>query len=345
LHVGRFEGALDVVRDVVGWNTFYHAINDRPYAALSRNWSSLKFGGFGVWLDDVLYHGVLANVLDRQIVMDNLRAALAGATEAGNLLCLLTGRDAWIDRSQSPIATYVLWLMHLRWSDVEFLRECYPILLANHEWWWRERDGNNNGLLEYGTSPVGRGLYRGTKLAAKDESTMDNSPIYDEASLDKNSWTLDCEDVGLNSIVALDAEMLANVANELGEFDDVARLTVRGEVLKQRISTQLWDPERQVFANRLWSGKFVDSLAPTSFFPLIAGAASPSQAAALLEAFHDLERFGGAYIVPSVTRNDPAYPDNVYWRGRVWPPLNYLVYHGLRCYDFRREASLRRRVT
>jgi len=110
--------------------------------------------------------------------------------------------------------------MHLRRSDVEFLRECYPTLLASHEWWWRERDGNNNGLLEYGTSPVGRGLYRGTKLATKDESTMSNSPIHDEASLDKNSWTLDCEDVGLNSIEALDAEMLANVANELGEFDD-----------------------------------------------------------------------------------------------------------------------------
>ena len=157
LHEGRHAQALDAVRDVVGWNTVYDEINQRPYTSLSRNWSSLKFGGFGVWLDDVLYHGLLSSVLDREIAVDNLRAALAGATEAGNLPCLLTGRDAWIDRSQPPIATFVLWLIHLRWGDLDFLRECYPVLLANHEWWWRERDGNNNGLLEYGTSPVGRG--------------------------------------------------------------------------------------------------------------------------------------------------------------------------------------------
>ena len=36
LHVGRFEGALDVVRDVVGWNTVYDAINDRPYSERNR---------------------------------------------------------------------------------------------------------------------------------------------------------------------------------------------------------------------------------------------------------------------------------------------------------------------
>ena len=339
LHEGAHAGALDVVRDVVGWNTVYDTINDRAYTALSRNWSSLKFGGFGVWLDDVLYHGVLANVLDRQTVIDNLRAALAGATEAGNLPCLLTGRDAWIDRSQPPIATFVLWMMHLRWDAPEFLRECYPILKNNHEWWWRERDGNNNGLLEYGTSPVGRGLYRGTKLAAKDESTMDNSPIHDEATLNKESWTLDCEDVALNSIVALDAEMLSNVANAIGETEDAKLLDARGQKLKRQISSELWDESRHIFANRLWSGKFVSSLAPTSFFPMIAGAASAEQARALLEAFHDPKRFGGEFMVPSVTRDDPAYPDNVYWRGRVWPPLNFLVYYGLRRYGFVDEAT------
>ena len=339
LHTGRHEGALDAIRDVIGWNTVYDDVNKRPYTALSRTWSMVKFGGFGVWLSDVLYHGLLASVLDKELAIDNLRAALAGATEAGNLPCLLTGRDAWVDRSHPPIATFILWLIYLRWGNRPLLEECYPVLVANHEWWWRERDGNHNALLEYGTSPVGRGLYRGTKLAAKDESVMDNSPVHDEATLNEDSWTLDCEDVALNSLVALDGEMLAKVANELGHGADAANFTECSEAHRQRISSTLWDPERKIFANRLWSGEFVRSLAPTSFFPLIAGAATPTQVASLLQHLHDPARFGGTYVLPSVSRDDPAYPENVYWRGRVWPPLNFLVYQGLRRYGLFEAAT------
>ena len=35
------------------------------------------------------------------------------------------------------------------------------------------------------------------------------------------------------------------------------------------------------------------------------------------------------YALPSTPNDDLAYRDNSYWRGRVWGPLNYLVYMGL----------------
>lgn len=38
------------------------------------------------------------------------------------------------------------------------------------------------------------------------------------------------------------------------------------------------------------------------------------------------------YAMPSIARNDPAFKDNSYWRGRIWGPMNYLVYLGLRRY-------------
>ena len=34
-------------------------------------------------------------------------------------------------------------------------------------------------------------------------------------------------------------------------------------------------------------------------------------------------------MMPSVTRNDPAFFDQDYWRGRVWAPMNFLVYQAL----------------
>jgi putative isomerase len=40
--------------------------------------------------------------------------------------------------------------------------------------------------------------------------------------------------------------------------------------------------------------------------------------------------FGGRYMIPSVSRSDPAFQQNVYWRGRIWPILNWLVWLGLK---------------
>jgi putative isomerase len=336
---GRHAGALDAVRDVVGWNTVWDPANRRPYTSLSRNWVAQKFGGWGVWLDDVLYHALMAGLFDAGLARDNLRAVFAGATAAGNLPCLLTGRDSWVDRSQPPIGAYIVWLIHLRSGARDILDLAYPILLRNHDWWWRERDGNGDGLVEYGTSPIGAGLYRGTKLAAKDESSMDNSPVHDEARLDPRSGTLDCADVGLNSLLALDGEMLGRMARALGDVATAERLEGQAALLRQRIAARLWDPERRVFANRLWSGAFVRSLAPTSFYPLLAGAATPEQAQAMAALLDDPATFGGPWLLPSVARSDPAFADNVYWRGRVWPPLNFLTYQGLRRCGLEAAAS------
>jgi putative isomerase len=339
IHGGFNAGALDAVRDVIAWNTVWDPINSRPYTSLSRNWVSQKFGGFGVWLDDVFYHALMAGLFDADVARENLRAVYAGATAAGNLPCLVTGRDAWVDRSQPPIGGFICWLLYRRLGARDLLEESWPVLRANHDWWWATRDGNGDGLVEYGTSPVGDGLYRGTKLAAKDESSMDNSPVHDEARLDRKSWTLDCADVGLNSLLALDGEMLGLIAGELGEAEEVKRLGGRAAELRERIADRLWDEERKVFANRLWSGAFVRSLAPTSFYPLLCGAARPNQAKAMLALLSDPSKFGGEWLLPSVTRDDPAFADNVYWRGRIWPPLHFLVYCALKRANFAAEAS------
>ena len=34
-------------------------------------------------------------------------------------------------------------------------------------------------------------------------------------------------------------------------------------------------------------------------------------------------------MLPSISRADPAFPDQDYWRGRIWAPMNYLVYEAL----------------
>ena len=42
--------------------------------------------------------------------------------------------------------------------------------------------------------------------------------------------------------------------------------------------------------------------------------------------------FHGTYVMPASARNARGYADNSYWRGRIWAPLNLLVYLGFRDY-------------
>lgn len=331
--------ALDAIRDVMAWNTVFDRINRRAYISLSRNWNQEKFGGFGVWLNDQQYCTYLVGMLDSEAAHESQLAVLSGQTPDGNLPCLLTAKDAWVDRTQLPIGSFLAWLGYLRDGSRPALEVAYSPLLRNHDWWWRRRDGNNSGLVAFGNSPVGTGLYRGTNIGARDESSMDNSPMHDEARFDKKANTLNQWDVGLNSMLCLDAEMLALIARELGDGETAARLEGEASGHRDRISRELWDDSRGIFANRLWTGKFARSVSPTSFWPLLCGAATPQQAKGLLAHLQNETSFGGTWMMPSVQRSDPAYPDNVYWRGRVWPPLNWTVWQGLRRYGFDAEAS------
>src|SRR5215470_3327699 len=133
LQTGRYAGALDAVRDVIGWNTVWDGANRRPYTSLSRNWVAQKFGGWGVWLNDVLYHGLMAGLFDTSLARENLAAVLAGSTPQGNLPCLLTGRDSWVDRSQPPIGSFIVWMLYLRTGQRELLSMSYGALKQNHD--------------------------------------------------------------------------------------------------------------------------------------------------------------------------------------------------------------------
>lgn len=324
--------AQSAVRDVVGWNTVWDHVHARPTTVLTRNWLSGKFGGWGVWLDDMLFHSILASSCgDFDLARANLDAALDSTTPAGNLACLVTQTQEWVDRSQPPIASYALWRLYDRTRDTAMLQRYLPVLLRAHDWWFAHRDGNRDGLLEYGSSDTGNGAFVGTKQAAMDESFMDNSPMFDFAEFDAERRTLDVAEPGLNSLVSLEGQLLARMARVLGDSNLADCLESRSAALNALISRRLWDPSREVFAARNWSGEFSRSLTPTSFYPLICGAATPEQQATLIERhLRSPDKFWGERVLPASTFDDPATADNVYWRGRVWAPHLLLVWEGLR---------------
>ena len=334
------QAALQAVHDVVAWNHAYDEINERDYTVLSRNWNRMKFGGFGVWLNDILFNGMMWSLFDRGNAQRNLDEATLRQTEHGNFPCLVTGNDAWPDRSQIPAAAFAVWSAHSRTGDREFLERIYPRIARNNEW-WKNRRNLADGFIGYGTSiDVGDGLYKGTKFGAQNESSMDNSPLHDDAPFNPKTGMLESIDVGLNSMFALDTEMLGRMAEELGDRDAAKIHRDRHKKLAEKISEELWDAERQVFANKLPNGEFIRQIAPTSFYPLAAGAATPHQVNSMCERYLESDDwFGGHFGLPSIARSDPAFPDNVYWRGRIWGPMNFWTYVGLRRCGMAEAAS------
>lgn len=332
---GRHSGSLDAVCDVMAWNTLRDTANNRNFTATSRMWD---LGGFAVWYNDATYHALMCGLFDRRLSFDNMAAAMANATPQGNFACITTVNDSWVDRTQAPNGAFMAWMMFLRSRDRALLELVYEPLKRNQLWWRETRDPDGRGLVSCGTSDVGEGMYKGMHFGARNETGMDNSATHDEAVYETDTRTLSTFDVGINSVLALDAEMLALIARELGHTEDAAELETLAQSSREKIQSELWDEARGIFANRQRKGGFVKSVGPTSFYPLICGAATAEQAERLLAHLDDPATFGGEWVIPNASRDDPAYADNVYWRGRIWPNVNYFIWHALRRNGFDRQA-------
>ena len=61
----------------------------------------------------------------------------------------------------------------------------------------------------------------------------------------------------------------------------------------------------------------------------------------MLKHLLDPKQFWGDFVIPSISRDDPAFrPESQQsWRGAVRPATNYLVYQGLKAYGFDAVAS------
>ena len=329
--------SLSAIRDIVGWNTIWDATNNRPYTAATRIWN---LGTFAVWHNDQTYAALLAGLFDTELARENLATALSAATPQGNFACISTSRDTWVDRSQPPLGSLIAWQLYQRSGERSILEQCFPAMARNQRWWRQMRDPDGTGLISCGTSDVGEALYKGTAFGARNETGMDNSATHDEANYNPETRSLSTRDLGLNCMIALDAEMLSLIANVLGRVDEAVEFETQATTHRAQIQTHLWDESRQIFANRQRHGTFVRSLSPTSFYPLLCNAATPEQTAHLLRHLADPKTFAGKYSLPNATRDDPAYLDNVYWRGRIWPNVNYLVWRALRRTGHYPEASL-----
>jgi len=166
------------------------------------------------------------------------------------------------------------------------------------------------------------------------ESGLDNSAMYDNIPFDKKKHVMLLADVGLMSFYVLDCNSLAEIADVINKPKIATELRNRAKNYAANLQ-KLWNEKEGMFLNKnLKTDSASHHLSPTLFYPLMAGVATREQAKRMIhEHFYNPNEFWGEYIMPSTARNESAFKDNHYFRGRIWAPMNFLVYLGLRKYN------------
>ncbi len=346
----------DAMQTALAWNVIYEPKYERAVCPVSRRWS-INNRGYVLYLWDTYLAAYQAAATGsrgnnprhvdtaKSLAYINLvemtrakhkaqRPFVPNVEQANGFLSR--------DRSQPPVGALSAKEVYRVFREPWILELLYDDLSEWNEWWHAAR--RYEDLLCYGSTPytpiIGNrwetedGEAVNGWFGASMESGWDGSVLYQDVPFDKERHHLKHWDVTLNSLYVADCRALADIAGILGKTNDATRLRSRANEYQSHIPT-LWNESTAFFQNRNWeTGAFSDVVAVNGFFPLIAGAATDEQAVALVEEhLLNREEFWGAWALSTLSRSHPTYGRaGDYWDGRVWPPVNFLVYLGLRNY-------------
>jgi hypothetical protein len=335
----------NAMQSVLAWDNIYDPSIRKVITPVSRNWNvgwshHPEFGGFVLFCWDTYFAGMMLATDNKELAYANVVEITHSITEQGFIPNFYSGNDLKSrDRSQPPVGSLAVWTLYQKYKEKWLLELVYNELLTWNRWWDNNR--NIDGLLCWGSNPFEKVTYHAREsggvnelYASALESGLDNSPMYDQIKFDKSLSMMLLNDVGLSSLYIMDCDYLANIAQELGSKKDAKELRNRAKQYRERLSIT-WDDEKGLYYNRHTdTGILNPHTSPTNFYPLLAKAPTQAQAERMInEHLLNPDEFWGEWVIPATPRNDPAFKDNIYWRGRIWAPLNFLVYMGLRNYD------------
>ncbi|WP_126245061.1 MGH1-like glycoside hydrolase domain-containing protein [Chitinophaga rhizosphaerae] len=298
---------------------------------------SVNYQGFyGVWSWDSWKQAAGIATFFPELAKNNIRSMFDYQDAHGMIAdCIYADKSEnnWRD-TKPPLAAWGVWEVFRASKDTAFVREMWPKLVRYHEWWYKHRDHDGNGLCEYGSTD-------GTRIAAAWESGMDNAVRFDSAVMLKNNaaaWSLNQESVDLNAYLYAEKVYLAKLGAIAGERNHFTEAALE---LKRGIGDRFYDAPAGYFRDRmLGAPKHVPVDGPEGWIPLWAGIATTAQAAAVKSKMEDAKKFNARVPLPTLSIDHPAFdPEDGYWRGPVWLDQFAFGTEGLRRYGYRKLAA------
>ncbi len=335
LEYGELSEAYHAMQSCLSWDTIYEPQKDRVVSPVSRIWS-VNYCGYVLFCWDTYFAAYMA-IDNKELAYSNAIEITRTLTESGFIPNVDAPYFASIDRSQPPVGSMVIRELYRKYKDKWLLEEVFEDLMTWNTWFYENRRWAN-GLMSWGSNPrkeiTGfRWEVEGVhgRYGAALESGLDNSPMYDDMPFDDARHMLKLADVGLMGLYVMDCSALSDIAEELGRYDDAKLLKKRRDEVSTSLNG-LWDDDFGMHLNKqLESGEFSKRLSPTNFYALFSDDVTENQKKKVIkEHFYNKQEFWGDYIMPSIAKNDPAYPEQDYWRGRIWAPMNFLVYLSMR---------------
>lgn len=321
-------------------NNWRSAAGELEYAGLFPSYHYIWFHGFWAW--DSWKHAVALAHFQPDLARDQVRAMYAMMTPSGFVPdCIY--RDTTIEahnyrNTKPPLSAWAVAEIHRLDPDLDFLKEIYPQIVKQHEWWYRDRDHDRDGLCEYGSTD-------GTAIAGKWESGMDNAVRFDSVAMLENgpdAYSINQESVDLNAYLYAEKLFLKELAGALGNGEDEQKYSGEAAVLKGKIQSQFYDIESGWFYDTdLDGGDFIKVMGCEGWIPLWAKVASPEQAERIRANMMDSSKFNTKVPFQTLSADHPKFkPDGGYWRGPNWLDQSYFGVKGLHNYEFHEDAYL-----
>ena len=263
-----------------------------------------------------------------------------------------------------------------------FLRSIYPKLLSWHRYLAGARDPEGSGLVtifhpwESGTdnSPRWDAALANVKVGDLAPYTRrdlqhveDASQRPTDAEYDRYLWLVEsikqvrCEDEAIyeehpflvkdalfSSVLVAANEALLEIAEVVGASEDEC-LEIEGSISRGlRGLETLWEPDLGLYLDYdLRAGRPLRALTVAGFSPLVAGHLGCGRLETLLQTLDSPAFAGGPDLCwdlpPSTSPDDPGFHPRSYWRGPVWPVMNWLLCWSLeRAGEAERAENMRR---
>jgi len=329
-----------------------------PEGTLKHRWLQAGTGDafYGQWIWDAMFVvDLLAILPDQQGLIRDIFQNYWDFQERWNakrpdyahdmIPCMIEPRNTqnWNDYpaySQIPILGWGLERVFQRNGDKELLRQSLGPLERFHEWYWRERDVTNVGLVAVGS-------YSGVVQHGRYE-TFDNECNLDHLQLTphptrrgdgEGNWYGDICIPGNTAYLISSERSLARLAKALGDHAMARRRQRRINQSVKAARRHMWDEESGTFlAVQRDTLEKIKVATIGSWMPLMADIPTRAMTRRMAKAFMT-ERWQTPLPIPTVDRQDPRFDPRSYWRGDVWPAPNYQVASGFARHGYGQIAA------